>query len=73
LIEGGKMVSTYLNKPPVTKAKKTNAPANSNPATIFFLRATLRRGAGLRACRRGSSLEDRNFYYGAQMMEENSP
>jgi hypothetical protein len=66
------MDSTYLNTPPVTKAKKINAPAKSNPAIIFFLRALLRRVAGLRACRRGSSLEDRNFYYGAQMMGENS-
>jgi hypothetical protein len=66
------MDSTYLNTPPVTKAKKINAPAKSNPAIIPFLRAMLRRGAGLRACRRGSSLEDRNFYYRAQMMEENS-
>jgi hypothetical protein len=46
----------------MTKAKKINAVAKSNPATIFFLSATPRREAGLRVCRRGSNLEDRNFY-----------
>jgi hypothetical protein len=42
LIEGGNMDSTYLNTPPMTKAKKINAAAKSNPAISFFLRATLR-------------------------------
>jgi hypothetical protein len=42
LMEGGNIDSTYLNRPPVTKAKKINAAAKSNPAIIFFLRATLR-------------------------------
>jgi len=46
----------------MTKAKKINAVAKSNPARIFFLSATPRRTAGLRRCRRGSNLEDRNFY-----------
>jgi hypothetical protein len=36
------MDSTYLNTPPMTKAKKINAAAKSNPAISFFLRATLR-------------------------------
>jgi hypothetical protein len=54
----------------LTKAKKINAVAKDNPAISFLLRATLRRGSGLRRCRRGSSLEDLNFYYGLQMMEE---
>jgi hypothetical protein len=58
-------VSGYLNTPPITEAKKINTVAKSNPATIFFLSATPRRAAGLRSCRRGSNLEDRNFYYGA--------
>jgi hypothetical protein len=49
----------------MTKAKKIKAVANRNPATTFFLSATPRRAAGLRGCRRGSNLEDRNFYYGA--------
>jgi hypothetical protein len=48
----------------MTKAKKINAVAKSNPATIFFLSAMPRRATGLRVCRRGSNLEDRNFYYG---------
>jgi len=37
LIEGGKMVSTYLNKPPMTKAKKINAPANSGSLSYLGL------------------------------------
>jgi hypothetical protein len=53
----------------MTKAKKINAVAKSNPATIFFLSEMPRRATGLRVCRRGSNLEDRNFYYGAYMME----
>jgi len=57
--------SAYLNTSPMTKAKKINAVAMSNPPIIFFFRATLRRAAGLRGCRRESSLEDRNFKYGA--------
>jgi len=54
----------------MTKAKKINAVAKSNPAIILFLRATLRRGAGPRGCRRGSNLEDLNFYHELQMKEE---
>jgi hypothetical protein len=46
----------------MTEAKKINVVAKSNPATICFLSATPRRAAGLRDCRRGSDLEDRNFY-----------
>jgi hypothetical protein len=49
----------------MTETKKISTVAKNNPATIFFLSATPRRAAGLRACRRGSDLEDRNFYYGA--------
>jgi hypothetical protein len=37
----------YLNTPPMTEAKKIAAAAKSNPATIFFLRATPCRAAGL--------------------------
>jgi hypothetical protein len=58
-------LTAYLNTPPMTKAKKINAVAKSNPATICFLCAMPRRATGLRVCRRGSNLEDRNFYYGA--------
>src|SRR5271165_2679150 len=53
----------------MTEAKKITTVAKSNPATIFFRSATPRRAAGLRGFRRGSILEDRNFYYGAYMME----
>jgi hypothetical protein len=57
--------AAYLNTPPMTEAKKINAVAKSNPATILFLSAAPRRAAGLRGCRRGSDLNDRNFYYRA--------
>jgi hypothetical protein len=56
----------------MTEAKTIAAVAKNNPATIFFLRAPARRAAGLRDGRRGSNLEDRNFYYRAWMMETNS-
>jgi hypothetical protein len=49
----------------MTEAKKIKAAAKSNPATMVFLSATPRRAAGLRDCRRGSNLEDRNFYFTA--------
>jgi hypothetical protein len=55
--------------PPITEAKKINTVAKSNPATIFFLSATPCRAAGLRSCRRGSNLEDRNLCYAARMMK----
>jgi hypothetical protein len=35
-------VAAYLNTPPLTKAKKVNAMAESNPATISLLSATPR-------------------------------
>jgi hypothetical protein len=54
----------YLNAPPMTEAKKIITAAKNNPATIFSIKATLRRAAGRRGCRRGSNLEDRNFYDG---------
>jgi hypothetical protein len=50
-----------INTPSMTEAKKINAVANSNPATILLVSATPRRAAGLRGCRRGANLEDRNF------------
>jgi hypothetical protein len=40
------MPRAYLNAPPMTEAKKITAAAKSNPATIFFLRATPRRAIG---------------------------
>jgi hypothetical protein len=36
----------YLNKPPMTEAKKITTPSKSNPVTIFLFR--MRRAAGLR-------------------------
>jgi hypothetical protein len=54
----------YLNTPPITAATKITAAAKSNPATILPISATPRRAIGRRGWRRGSNLEDRNFYYG---------
>jgi hypothetical protein len=39
---------SYLNTPPMTKAKKITVAATSKPVAIFFLTATKRRIAGLR-------------------------
>jgi len=47
----------------MTEAKKITTAAISNPATIFPLRATVRRAVGRRGWWRGSNLKDRNFYY----------
>jgi hypothetical protein len=55
---------SYLNAPPITEAKKITAATKSNAATIFPLKTMARRAIGQRGWRRGSNLEDRNFYYG---------
>jgi hypothetical protein len=56
---------SYLNTPPMTKAKKITAATKIIPATTVFLKTAPRRAAGLRSRRRGSNLEDRNLYYRA--------
>jgi hypothetical protein len=40
------MRSAYLNALPMTEAKKITTAAKNNPATIFPIRATLRRAGG---------------------------
>ena len=42
------LVRFQLNTPPMTVAKKITAAANSNPATIFPLKAAARRAVGRR-------------------------